>query len=539
MVAAELRLPSKTGRKAKEGCVDAVIAAMGLSKAAGTFIGDGKRRGVSGGERKRASIAVELISNPSLLFLDEPTSGLDSFQAQSVMEALLNLAQSGRTVVSVIHQPRSSIYHMCDQLCLLSEGEVMYMGDAKEAVSYFSAAGFRCPDQFNAADFFLDLVSMDYRTPEAEASTRERIATLAASHHSNAQGEKAAGENLHESSEEQLEHQKLSYSTTFVRQFLVLFARSFKQNMRNTAPNAIAAVQAVVMAILLGLIYSDLQKTQMGIQDRLGVFFFITVNSCMGALFAVMQSFPAEKVIVNRERDARAYRTSMYYLSKVISELPFKMAPLIVNGCIIYWMIGLNSAWDRFLVFLLVQTMMSFAASAIGLMVGSWAPSQEATFALAPMIMIVLMLFGGFYISLDSLPPGSEWVAYLSPLNWGFMALCLNDLEGEIGWRCNVECVAEGMVVPGGRPAAMDTYDTTCPAGERLVVLPNCIETGDEILESRLGYTETTKWEAILYLTLTGIGFLIIGYFGLVVTKQRYQPLKRSSMPLNKVAISS
>jgi hypothetical protein len=86
MVAAELRLPSKTGRKAKEGCVDAVIAAMGLSKAAGTFIGDGKRRGVSGGERKRASIAVELISNPSLLFLDEPTSGLDSFQAQSVIE---------------------------------------------------------------------------------------------------------------------------------------------------------------------------------------------------------------------------------------------------------------------------------------------------------------------------------------------------------------------------------------------------------------------------------------------------------------------
>lgn len=82
------------------------------------------------------------------------------------MQALLNLARGGRTVISVIHQPRSSIFHMFDQLCLLSEGRVMYIGDAHMAHDYFAGLGFPCPPQFNAADFFLDLVSMDYRMPE-------------------------------------------------------------------------------------------------------------------------------------------------------------------------------------------------------------------------------------------------------------------------------------------------------------------------------------------------------------------------------------
>mmetsp|Transcript_38305 Transcript_38305/g.97946 ORF Transcript_38305/g.97946 Transcript_38305/m.97946 type:complete len:678 (-) Transcript_38305:46-2079(-) len=539
MVAAELRLPSKTPRTEKEACVDAVIAAMGLSKAAGTYIGNNQKRGVSGGERKRASIAVELISNPSLLFLDEPTSGLDSFQAQSVMEALLNLAKGGRTIVSVIHQPRSSIYQMCDQLCLLSEGQVMFMGPATEAKGYFAEAGHQCPDQFNVADFFLDLVSMDYRTPEAENETRARISTLASAHHKQPNIPDAQAE-VPSQAQDEAETRNLTYSATFLRQFLVLFWRSVKQNMRNTVPNNIAMVQAIVMAVLLGLIYSDLQKTQMGIQDRLGVFFFITINSCMGALFAVMQTFPAEKVIINRERDARAYRTSMYFLAKVVSEIPFKMLPLILNGTILYWMIGLNPSVESFFTFLLVQTLLTFAASSIGLLVGSWTPTQEATFALAPMIMIVLMLFGGFYISLDSLPPGSAWVAYLSPMNWGFMALCLNDLKGQAGWECNVQCVPEGMMVPGASPANSNTYDTSCAAGEMLVVLPGCIQTGEEILTLRLGYTDgTTKWDALLYLLLGALGFLFIGYLGLRVTKQRYQPLKCSStMALNKVAVA-
>ena len=105
-----------------------VIDEMGLRKAKDTIIGDEKGRGVSGGERRRANIGAQLISDPAVLFLDEPTSGLDAFQANSVMESMKSLASNGRLVISVIHQPRSSIYEMFDRLLLLSSGRVMFLG---------------------------------------------------------------------------------------------------------------------------------------------------------------------------------------------------------------------------------------------------------------------------------------------------------------------------------------------------------------------------------------------------------------------------
>ena len=112
-------------RKEKDARVESVIAQLGLVDACDTVIGSQMVRGVSGGERKRVSIGIELLHDPALVFLDEPTSGLDSFQAQNVMANLKqNIAQAGRTVICSIHQPRSSIYAMLDSILLLAQGKV-------------------------------------------------------------------------------------------------------------------------------------------------------------------------------------------------------------------------------------------------------------------------------------------------------------------------------------------------------------------------------------------------------------------------------
>ena len=121
---------------------------------------------------------IQLISNPAILFLDEPTSGLDSFQSLSVMESMKSMAQSGRLVISVIHQPRSSIYDMFDKLLLLSNGRTMYYGDANQASQYFAENGHKCPKLFNPSDYFLDILSPDNRTPELDKLSAERISLL-------------------------------------------------------------------------------------------------------------------------------------------------------------------------------------------------------------------------------------------------------------------------------------------------------------------------------------------------------------------------
>eukprot|EP00908_Phaeocystis_cordata_P017597 Transcript_28954.p1 GENE.Transcript_28954~~Transcript_28954.p1 ORF type:complete len:307 (-),score=106.59 Transcript_28954:315-1142(-) len=141
MFAARLRLPSNVSIDEKRDVVDNLLRKLSLVKAADTIVGDAKRRGISGGERKRLSIGCELIGSPNLLFLDEPTSGLDAFQAQQVVALLKLLASEGTTVISVIHQPRGASFKMFDDLLLLADGQLMYSGPAARAASHFARLG--------------------------------------------------------------------------------------------------------------------------------------------------------------------------------------------------------------------------------------------------------------------------------------------------------------------------------------------------------------------------------------------------------------
>jgi len=158
--AAKLKLPGTLPMKIAR--VNKLIHDLKLTKCASTRIGGPLVKGVSGGERKRTSIGVELITDPSLIFLDEPTTGLDSFTATNVMEILGDLARKdGRTVISTIHQPNSDIFEQFDRLMLLARGKIIYFNEARLSVDYFAGHGNQCPDLSNPADFFMTMMSIE------------------------------------------------------------------------------------------------------------------------------------------------------------------------------------------------------------------------------------------------------------------------------------------------------------------------------------------------------------------------------------------
>ena len=142
----------------KKKRVDSVINKLRMQACADTRVGGALMRGLSGGERKRASIGYELITNPSLLFLDEPTSGLDSFTSLALIQNLKDLANEGHTVICTIHQPSSEIFRNFDQLNLLVKGRVAYLGPAADSIEYFSQLGYPCPMYTNPTDFFMELL---------------------------------------------------------------------------------------------------------------------------------------------------------------------------------------------------------------------------------------------------------------------------------------------------------------------------------------------------------------------------------------------
>ncbi|XP_020540699.1 ABC transporter G family member 12 isoform X2 [Jatropha curcas] len=159
---AHLRLPSSMSREEIEGIVEGTIVELGLQECADRLIGNWHLRGISGGEKKRLSIALEILIRPNLLFLDEPTSGLDSASAFFVVQTLRNIARDGRTVISSIHQPSGEVFALFDDLFLLSGGDAIYFGEAKLAVEFFAEAGFPCPSRRNPSDHFLRCINSDF-----------------------------------------------------------------------------------------------------------------------------------------------------------------------------------------------------------------------------------------------------------------------------------------------------------------------------------------------------------------------------------------
>jgi ABC-type multidrug transport system ATPase subunit len=139
--------------------VDQLIHALGLTKVKDSLVGDQERRGVSGGERKRISIGLELIAAPRVLILDEPTSGLDAQAALSVIRLLKTLSSHGITILCVIHQPRIEIFALLDTLLLLGSGKQIYFGQRSEAEQYFKDMGYGFDHQLNPADMILDIVA--------------------------------------------------------------------------------------------------------------------------------------------------------------------------------------------------------------------------------------------------------------------------------------------------------------------------------------------------------------------------------------------
>ncbi|KAG1452624.1 hypothetical protein G6F46_009699 [Rhizopus delemar] len=158
LYSALLRLPRSMSKEAKKFRVMEVMQELGIDAIKDSKIGQPGARSISGGERRRVAIACELVTSPSILFLDEPTSGLDSYNALNVIECLVSLARNyKRTVIFTVHQPRSNIVTLFDQLVLLAAGRVVYSGPEAAAQSYFKLIGYPCPPGFNIADYMIDL----------------------------------------------------------------------------------------------------------------------------------------------------------------------------------------------------------------------------------------------------------------------------------------------------------------------------------------------------------------------------------------------
>ncbi|KAJ2263529.1 hypothetical protein J3F81_006358, partial [Coemansia sp. RSA 371] len=276
--ASRLRLPNKHyNAQTKSERVNTVIRQLRLEAARNTRIGDAKVRGVSGGERKRVSIGTELLTDPRLLFLDEPTSGLDSNSSELVVELVKSISQEqGIATLMTIHQPNARIFNTFDKVILLSQGRVVYFGPTATAIDYFADLGYQCPMHENPADYFVDLMTLDYRTEKSLETSKKQVQDLADKF------SEYSGDNEKSSIggvEKGLAAQGVEISpeefdiprNNWLYEYSTLAKRDWVNILRNVPFLSGQIVQSVFMSLLIGFMFFYLKHDAPSVQNRLGV----------------------------------------------------------------------------------------------------------------------------------------------------------------------------------------------------------------------------------------------------------------------------
>uniref|UniRef100_A0A8C9W7N5 ABC transporter domain-containing protein n=1 Tax=Scleropages formosus TaxID=113540 RepID=A0A8C9W7N5_SCLFO len=438
-----LRLPpDQFSSQDKVFRVNNVLEELCLQDCADTKIGTEFLRGISGGERKRCSIGMELITSPSLLFLDEPTTGLDANTANSIIALLQRLSRNGKTIIFSIHQPRFSIFRQFDHLTLMNKGEIIYAGPANQAVGYFEDLGYKCEVFNNPADFFLDVINGEIDPvlglPDAGGNSAHVVFQSSVNLYRQSHFCRQLTEQLKQMKQAvepsvTAVREQSSYATPFLYQLRVVCGRTVKNILRNPQTSYAQLILNIIFAVLVGLIYFQIPHTlPEALQNRIGAFFFLIINMVFGNLSAV-ELFINERALFIHENSSGYYRTSVYFLSKVFADLvPNRIVPVFIFSSIAYYMMGLKTDVEAFLLFALTMSLVSLSAVGLAFLVSASVSSFAMANILIALPFVFMMVFGGFLVNLNSMLSWMSWMKWASIFRYGLEAVTINEMRGQV-----------------------------------------------------------------------------------------------------------
>ena len=448
--AADFKLPREVTPGEKRVIVDRVIELLGLTGVRHSRIGEETKRGISGGEKKRVAIGIELVTFPGLLFLDEPTTGLDSTTAQNLIETLKGIAQkTDMTIILTIHQPRASILPLFTRIIFMSQGKLIFNGTITECLQHFKKVlGVECPEHENPADFVMDLLTV--KANDEVSSNRVKLlheswrnitiesegdSRLPANNSSSATATNPAGAvtiplgRSQSRSSLRREH-RLSWPNNRAEEFTLLLKRNFILIIRNRLDIFATFGQTVFLSLLLSFVFFQLNDDFGGVQGRLGLMFFISIYVVFTTVNVLLPVFALDRAILLRERSGATYRVFPSFSAKFVSLLPLSMLFLMMFVTPLYFIVGLTMPFDRFLVFILILSVLKYSSIGLGLFVASISPTVQISEILGPLVIIVFLIFGGNLANSNTITWILRWIQYISIVFYSYQALCQNEFTG-------------------------------------------------------------------------------------------------------------
>lgn len=429
--AATLQLGPSVSRAEIEDRIDQMLRTLGLEDAQHTMVGSPFFRGISGGQRRRLSIGVEILRLPSVLFLDEPTSGLDSAATFNLMVSIRNLAAMGVTIVATIHQPAARVLALSDKLMLLSRGRTVYFGPTNRAVAYFEKIGYPVPNLENPADFFMDCINSDFANEEDVDKIAEAWLQSEWKQRLDAELEKL----------QQTEHAKEPAHDIKVRpvprwhQIQALTRRNALNYRRNPAAVILRMAMYMALSIFVGLVYLRLSKDQ--VRDIVSVLFFVAAFLTFMSVSTVVM-FIEERLVFLRERGNGLYSVDSWMIANTAVSIPAVFLISLVNSSIVYWMVGLTPTAGRFFFFIWNLFLALAVAEGLMMLISILVPIAILAIALGAAVYGAYMLTCGFFATFDKIGWWVRWIGYISLHTYAFGSFMANNFGSQTGYSENV-----------------------------------------------------------------------------------------------------
>ncbi|KAM7280872.1 hypothetical protein ACFE04_008006 [Oxalis oulophora] len=456
MYSADFRL-KEMGRKEKQERVVSLMQELGLVHVADSFVGDEEHRGISGGEKKRVSIGVDMIHDPPILLLDEPTSGLDSSSALQVIEQLGSIAKSKqRTVILSIHQPGYRILNYISKFLILSSGSVVHYGSLDLLEESINRLGFQIPVQLNALEFSMEII----QTLEENSNSENHLHFL----DNDRSLRLFPNWQLDKIQEPQDDKPTSSWRLNeYLLEIMFLCSRFWKIIYRTKQLFLARTMQAIVGGFGLGSVYVKVKNDESGIAERLG-FFAFSLSFLLSSTVEALPIYLQERRVLMKEASRGSYRISSYMIANTIIFLPFLLAVAILFAVPVYWIVGLNPSFPAFTFFIFVVWLIVLMAGSLVQFLSAVSPDFISGNSLICTVLGAFFLFSGYFIPKENIPKYWVFMYYASIYRYPLDCLLTNEY-----WSVRDKCFSWDQDVS------------------------KCLMTGNDVLKNR-GLDEDKRW---------------------------------------------
>ncbi|KAE8394955.1 ABC-2 type transporter-domain-containing protein [Aspergillus alliaceus] len=520
--AARARAPRQlpAGLKAQEYSMllrDVIMAIFGISHTANTVVGNDFIRGISGGERKRVSIAEAALSDAALQCWDNSTRGLDSANAVEFCRTLRTATELLQSSVLVsLYQAPQEAYELFNNVTLLYEGRQIFFGPTSEARVYFEELGFECPEQQTTPDFLTSMTSpkerrvrpgFENKVPRTAMEFEERWKT-SHQHQQLMLGIEAyeskfnlGGESRDDfmasrrAQQASGQRRKSPYTLSYMQQTSLCLWRGWKRLLSDPSLTYIQLGGNTIMALVLGSIFFNLHDDTNSFYGRGGLIFFALLLSAFASVLEILTLYE-QRPVVEKHKQFALYHPSAEALASMLTDIPYKLLNTFCFNLTLYLMANLRREAGAVFFFLFVAFLSTMVTSSLFRTIASVSRTMSQALVPAALLVLGLIMYTGFTMPTMYMPGWSRWMAYVNPLSYAFESLMINEFQNR-EFSCSV-------VVPSGPDYSTVGIDNRACAEVGNTVGSTTI-LGNIYINDKFNYNHSNKWR--------NVGILIAFWF--------------------------